>query len=110
MNVAVFGSFGQRILASGWSRETAIALLGGGDFDLTGVVPGDNARLTAVAIFGSIDVIVDERTPVTMSGFSLFGSRVVKVAPGDGPEMPVRAFAFVGSVEVRPPETAEVGG
>ena len=42
MNVAVFGSFGQRVLASGWSRETAVALLGGGDFDLTGVVSGDN--------------------------------------------------------------------
>ena len=109
MNIAVFGSFGERVLASGWSRETAIALLGGGDFDLTGVVPGDNARLTAVAVFGGIDVIVDEGTQVTMSGFSLFGSRVVKVAPGDGPAMKVRAFAFFGGVEVRPPESADEG-
>lgn len=104
MNIAVFGSFGQRVLASGWSRETAVALLGGGDFDLTGVVPGDGARLTAVAIFGGIDVIVDEGTQVTMGGFSLFGSRVVKVTPGDGPAMRVRAVVFFGSVEVRPPK------
>ena len=42
MNVAVVASFGQRVLSSGWSRKTAVALLGEGDFDLTGVVSGDN--------------------------------------------------------------------
>ena len=80
MNVAIFGGFGKRMLSSGWTKETAVAFAGGGEFDLTGVVPGENAQLTAVAIFGGIDIIVDEGTQVTMSGFSLFGSREVKVA------------------------------
>lgn len=104
MNVAVFGSFGKRMLAPGWRNETALAFVGGGEFDLTGVEPGDGARLRAIAIFGSIDIIVDEGTNVTMSGFSVFGSRDVKVTPGAGPHMGVRGVAVFGSVDVEPPK------
>ena len=53
MNIVVFGSFGKRVLPKGWTKETTIALLGSADFDLTGVEPGDNPRLTAAAILGS---------------------------------------------------------
>ena len=104
MNVVIFGSFGKRMLAPGWTKETAIALAGGGDFDLTGIEPGENARLTAVAIFGGIDVVVDDNTNVTMGGFSLFGSREVTVSGGDGPTIRVRAFALFGGIDVKPPK------
>jgi hypothetical protein len=103
MNVAIFGSFGQRLLAGGWTKETAIAFFGGGDFDLTDVQPGPNAQLTAVAIFGSVDVRVAEGTQVTMSGASLLGSRKVKVPTGSGPELRVRGIAVFGHVDVLPP-------
>jgi hypothetical protein len=104
MNAAIFGSFGERLLASGWTKETAIAFFGGGDFDLTAVEPGSNARLTAIAIFGSVDVRVSDGTQVTMSGASLFGSRKVEVEAGDGPPIHVRGIAVFGSVDVEPPE------
>ena len=104
MNVVIFGSFGKRMLAPGWKKETAIALAGGGDFDLTGIEPGENARLTAVAIFGGIDVVVDDNTNVTMGGFSIFGSREVTVSGGDGPTIQVRGFALFGGVDVKPPK------
>ena len=104
MNVVIFGSFGKRMLAAGWKKETAIALAGGGDFDLTGIEPGENARLTAVAIFGGIDVVVDDNTNVTMGGFSMFGSREVTVSGGDGPTIRVRAFALFGGIDVAPPK------
>ena len=104
MNVAMFGGFGKRVLASGWTRETAIAVFGGGEFDLTGVVPGEGARLTAVAVLGGIEIKVDPGTKVTMSGFSLFGGREVKVRPGDGPPIALRAFAVLGGVEVKTPD------
>ncbi len=103
MNVAIFGGFGKRMLADGWTKETALALLGGGEFDLTGVTHGEGARLTAVAIFGGVDVIIDEGAKVTMSGFSLFGGREVTVPAGDGPAVKIRAVAVFGSVKVRPP-------
>jgi hypothetical protein len=104
MNVAIFGGFGKRMLATGWTKETAVAILGGGDFDLVGIEPGENARLTVVAILGGIDIVVDEGTQVTMSGFSLFGGRNVSVAAGEGPRVGVRAFSLFGGVEVRPPK------
>ena len=81
MNIAIFGSFGRRMLAAGWVQQSALAFLGGGDFDLTGVEPGPGAQLTAIAVFGGIDIIVDEGTQVTMDGFSLFGSREVEIVP-----------------------------
>ena len=100
MNVAIFGSFGDRPLPSGWERERCLAMFGGGEFDLTGTRPGDGAHLTAVSIFGGIEIIVDPGTQVTMSGFSLFGGREVKVRPGDGPGFTLRAVAIFGGIEV----------
>jgi len=104
MNVAVFGGFGRRMLAAGWTKETAVAFLGGGDFDLTGIEPGEGATLTAVAVLGGIDIILDEGTQVTVSGFSLLGGRDVTVEPGDGPSVRVRAYAVLGGIDVKPPE------
>jgi hypothetical protein len=101
MNVAIFGGFGERPLAPGWQKETALALLGGGTFDLTSAPPAPNARLTLVAFLGGIDVTVPPGSRVTMSGLSLLGSREVKVTPGDGPEVHVNAFAVLGGVEVK---------
>ncbi len=106
MNIVVFGSFGKRGLPKGWTKETTIALLGSGDFDLTGVQPGDNPRLTAAAILGSINVVVDEGTNIALSGFSLFGSRNIKVTGGDGPTIRLRGIVFLGSVNVTPPKHA----
>lgn len=103
MNGAIFGGFGKRMLASGWTKETAVAFFGGGEFDLTDVIPGEGARLTAIAVLGSIDIVVGEGTQVTMSGFSLFGSRDVNVAPAEGPAIHVRAVAILGSVDVKSP-------
>ena len=76
-------------------------MFGGGEFDLTGIRPGDGAHLTAIAVFGGIEIIVDPGTQVTMSGFSLAGSRDIEVTPGDGPAFSLRAIAILGSVEVK---------
>ena len=104
MNIVVFGSFGKRGLPTAWTKETPIALLGSGDFDLTGVAPGDQPRLTAAAILGSVNIVADEGTNIAMSGFSLFGSRNVKVTGGDGPTIRLRGIAVLGSVNVTPPK------
>ena len=103
MNIVVFGSFGSRVLPKGWTKETTIALLGSADFDLTGVEPGDNPRLTAGAILGSVKITVDEGTNIDLSGFSLVGSRNVKVTGGEGPTIHVRGIVVLGSISVKPP-------
>ena len=110
MNVALFGGFGKTPLAPGWRRETALALLGGGDLDLGAVTPADDARLTAIAVFGGIDVRVPAGARIAMSGVSLFGGRDVKVPPGDGPAIKIRAFAMFGGVTIRPSEASAESG
>ena len=61
MNIALFGSFGKRMLTPGWDRESAVSVFGSGDFDLSKTEPGDHARLTAVAVFSGIDIVVDQQ-------------------------------------------------
>jgi hypothetical protein len=101
MNAAVFGGFSKTPLPPGWRRQTALALLGGGDLDLTASAPADEASLTAIAVLGGIDVRVPPGTQVALSGLSLFGGRDVKVPPGDGPTLRVRAFAVFGGVTIQ---------
>lgn len=102
MNVALFGGFSKAPLAPGWRRQTAIAILGGGDLDLGTATPADDARLTAIAFLGGIDVRVPPGARIALSGLSLFGGREVKVPPGDGPTIRVRAVAFLGGVTIAP--------
>ena len=106
MNVAVFGSFGRRVLAPGWTHETAVSFFGSGDIDLARVEAGNDPRITAVGIFGGIDIIVDEGSRVTMSGFSLFGSRKTEIVAGAGPSLHISAIAIFGSIKVKLPRVA----
>ena len=101
MNLALFGGFGDRPLAPGWVKETAVAVFGGGSFDLTSAPPGPDARLTVVAILGGIEIKVAPGTRVTMSGLSFLGGREVKVEPGDGPQIHLNATAILGGVEIK---------
>ena len=40
MNLALFGGFDRRPLGPGWTKETFVAILGGGEIDLTESPPG----------------------------------------------------------------------
>ena len=101
MNLALFGGFGKAPPAPGWRRDTAVAVLGGGDLDLTRAAPAEGARLTVFALLGGVDVFVPEGAQVALSGISLLGGREVKVEPGDGPVIRVRAVAILGGVAVK---------
>ena len=100
MNIAILGNFGKRPLAPGWKRETAIAVLGGGEFDLSDAPAGEDARLTAVAVLGGIKLLVVPGTRITMEGFSFLGGRDALVAAGNGPELRVTAVAILGGVKI----------
>jgi hypothetical protein len=108
MNLAMFGGFGRIPPSPGWRRDLAVAILGGGELDLTHAEPADGAQLTAIAFLGGIDVKVPEGARVSMSGLSLLGGRDVKVEAGDGPAIRIRAVAVLGGVSVatRPAQAA----
>lgn len=101
MNVAILGGFGKRPFPPGWTKQTAVAFLGGGEIDLTDSPPGEGARLTAVGVLGGVDITVAPGSRLTVSGFSLLGGRDIKVVPGDGPAISMRLIAVLGGVEVK---------
>jgi hypothetical protein len=101
-NWAILGGFGKMPVAPGWTKATAVAVLGGGELDLSAAPPGPAARLTAVAILGGIDVLVPPGTKVSLSGLSLLGGREVKIEPGEGPTIDLRAVAVLGGIAVKP--------
>jgi hypothetical protein len=101
MNLSVFGGLKQRPFPPGWTRETVVSILGGGDIDLSSSPPGADARLTAVAILGGAKVIVPAGTRVSVSGMALLGGRDVKVSQvGQGPEVKMSLWSFLGGIEV----------
>lgn len=101
MNLAVLGGFGKRPFAPGWKKETAAAVLGGGELDLTLSPPAENAKLTAIAFMGGIEVRVPPGSRISMSGLSLFGGREVTVEPNGGPEIAIRGIAILGGIDVK---------
>jgi hypothetical protein len=101
MNVAILGRFGNRPLAPGWRRETAFAALGGAEFDISDSPPGEGARLTVIAIFGGIKVLVAPGTRIRMHGFSLLGGREALVTPDEGPDVKITAVAIFGGIKIR---------
>jgi hypothetical protein len=100
VNIAILGGFGTRPLAPGWKRETAVAALGGGEFDLSDAPPTEGAKLIVFALLGGIRVQVAPGTRVTMHGFSFLGGREAVVTPGDGPEVHITAVAILGGVRI----------
>jgi hypothetical protein len=108
-NWAILGGFGKLPVAPGWTKETAVAVLGGGELNLASAPPGPDARLTAVAFLGGIDVLVSPGTRVSLSGLSLLGGREVQVEPGEGPTINLRAVAVLGGVTVKPGAAVTAG-
>jgi hypothetical protein len=106
MNFAILGGFNTEP-AGGWVKEGAVAVLGGGDLDFSLAAPGPDANLTAVAIFGGINVVVPPGVTVEIGGYSLFGwpwvwpqFRRIEV-DGDGPVLSITAFVLFGTVTAR---------
>jgi hypothetical protein len=106
VEIAIFGGVKRRF-PPGWTNETVVAIFGGVDLDLSSSPPGPDAHLTAVAILGGVKILVAAGTRVSVSGFGLLGGREVKVSQrGDGPEIKMSLWTFLGSAEVReaPPD------
>ncbi len=101
MQLAVFGSTDATGFPGGWTSERAFVLFGSAKLDLTARPPAPDAALTVCAIFGEVKIIVPAGSRLALDGFSLFGSRTVKVQPGDGPDLRIRAFALFGGVTVK---------
>jgi len=87
-------------------RTTAVAFMGGCVLDLRyAELAGPEATIVAVAFMGGIEILVPEGLDVDLTGFAFMGSKhergpLVPPPPG-APLLRVRAFAFMGGIEVR---------
>ena len=104
--IAVFGEtkrVGRWIPAE---RNTAVAVMGSNVIDLREALlgPGESV-FTAVAVMGSVEVIVPPELHVQCAGSALFGSFEQRedhhtLGGPDAPSVRIDGFAFFGSVEV----------
>jgi hypothetical protein len=86
---------------------TAVAFWGGVELDLTRARYAEReVTITAVAIMGGIQIVVDPDTTVIVSGVGIMGAFEDKArcegTPG-GPVVRINGLAFWGGVEVRRP-------
>jgi len=104
--VGVLGGERRRGRWRAGERLTAVAAFGSCDLDFreAELAAGAHPVVTAVAVLGSVEVVVPAGTEVEMRGLSVLGRRVVQVkaAPaGTGtPGLRVRGVAVLGSVQV----------
>lgn len=80
----------------------AVAFFGSSTYDMRQTSEQD-VSIRALAIFGSVRVMVPPGSRVELSGFSLLGSRHIEVGADpttDGPLVKLRAWAFFGDVKV----------
>lgn len=86
-------------------RTQALALLGSCELDLRGAeLAGDEVVIDAWALLGSVEIVVPEGVEVEVTGLALLGSKEERVSGRRLPHAPVirvRAFAVLGSVEIR---------
>jgi len=90
-------------------HHTAVAVMGSSVVDLRQAVlrPGAETVITATAVMGSIEVVIDAHTEVVVSGIGVMGDfseSASKVARELGPSSPVvrvRGLALMGAVNVK---------
>ena len=89
--------------------HTAVAVMGSVVLDLrqAALAPGRETVITANAVMGSVEVIVDTWTDVVVSGVGIMGdfsdssAKVERVIGPSSPVVRVRGLALMGSVNVK---------
>jgi hypothetical protein len=98
MDVSILG--GRDVtLPVGWQQRSFLSVLAGASIDAR-ATPGEGAKLTFIAVFGGAEIRVQRGARVSLDGFSLLGGRKIETSPGDGPEITVRAFSFLGGLKI----------
>ena len=106
LNLAVLGSYVRegRFTVSG--RTRVLALMGEVKLDLRGALCTDDViEIEVWSALGNTKVIVPEGVEVELEGFSLLGSRQLRLAPvpriPGTPLIRLRAYGLLGEVSVR---------
>jgi DUF1707 SHOCT-like domain/Cell wall-active antibiotics response LiaF, C-terminal len=83
-----------------------VCVMGGAELDLRNVELQElDSTITIVAVMGGAEIIVPEGVDVDLTGFALMGGKEFRpgrtVPPPSAPSIRIKAYAFMGGVEVR---------
>lgn len=114
-SIAVFSGTTRKGVWMVPAEHTAFAMFGGVDLDLREVqFAQQEVTITANAVMGAVDIIVDEFTHVVVDGMGIMGSfeqardKVTPRITPDSPVVRIKGFALMGAVTVirkGPPKT-----
>ena len=102
--VAIFSGAERRGVWHAPRRFESFCLFGGADLDLRrAVVPPEGITISALAVFGGLDVIIPPDMRVEVSGMGIFGGFDHKQtdAPEDAPLVRIEGFALFGGVGIK---------
>jgi hypothetical protein len=107
--IAVLGGTAQRGRWRLGKRVFVLAALGGATLDLSAAeAEAPESTIAVVTILGGAEIIAPTGVAVELSGIALLGGKADKRDPGlplpGSPVVRVRAFAFMGGVEIKEPE------
>ena len=107
-SIAILG--GTKLGEGPWrpgKKVWSIAIFGGSDIDFRQAeLEEDVTKVVAISVFGGTKIIVAPDTPVTLSGFSLFGGRKVErprakeAPPASAKALHVNAIHICGGFKV----------
>jgi hypothetical protein len=100
--VAVFSSTSSIIDSKDFQSADAVAVFGHNRLDLRGASFAERRpRVSAVAVFGKVEILVPPGTRITGDSVPLLGRVEYRVHGGQGPSIEVDGVALFGSVVVR---------
>lgn len=104
--VAVLGAFSTSRRWRPARSTNAVAVMGAGEVDLRSAeIEGDEVTINAVAVMGSIEVIVPRGVDVDVTGFDVMGAREIAVDESSlvegAPLVRVNGYTLMGSLEIR---------
>jgi hypothetical protein len=88
-------------------KETnVVCVMGGAELDLRNAVLEDmDSTITVVAFMGGAEITVPEGVDVDVGGFAFMGGKEFRpgktVPPPSAPSVRIRAYAFLGGIEVK---------
>jgi Domain of unknown function (DUF1707)/Cell wall-active antibiotics response 4TMS YvqF len=89
------------------ARDTnVVCVMGGAELDLRHAELDDlDSTITVVAVMGGAEITVPEGVHVEVGGFALMGGKEFRpaktVPPPSAPSIRIRAYAFMGGIEVK---------
>lgn len=111
--VAIFGAFERKGMWTVPAESSATCVFGGGEVDFTeAVLTSREVTITAVCLFGGLEITVPDGMQVRNEAVGIFGGVNVPdgAPPADAPVLIVKGAAIFGGIEIKRPKNRKKWG